>query len=81
MWQFSDVQLPQYILNNVGYNYIKVLNIDYLYWISFQDIRELLSKLHFLEEFYALDTNIGVRDKDIFLYSRVSLISIKKSVY
>lgn len=71
MFDLSCFDFCDFILTQLGYSYIRVLNIEGLYWISLHDMRKLVSKLDNLEELYAVDTLLGLRTKDICLYGRV----------
>lgn len=67
-----DIHLYRYITTSLNYSYIKILNINYIYWISIQELRRLIKKLENLESLYAIGTKLGIKYKDINEYTKVS---------
>lgn len=64
--------MSQYIKNYVNYELIESLNINNVYWLSLLGLRSLVKRLPNLEELYALDTALSIREKDVKLYENVS---------
>lgn len=62
------------IYDVVGYEYIKSLNINKLYWMGLEEIRQLIELLPRLEELRALDTIVGMRSDDVILYKKVVFV-------
>ncbi|XP_018579081.1 uncharacterized protein LOC108917116 isoform X2 [Anoplophora glabripennis] len=72
----QNIHLCKYISTNLNCNYIKVLNISYIYWIPSQDLRRLIKKLENLEILYAISTKLGIKDKDIAEYTKLKKLAI-----
>ncbi|XP_066247472.1 uncharacterized protein [Euwallacea similis] len=69
-------QLYKQISQEVGYEYIKRLNINKLYWLTLEEIRDIVRLLPQLEELRALDTILGMRNEDVSLYSKLKKLAI-----
>lgn len=70
-YDFFNTNIYTYLKENVSYEYIKVLNINKLYWVKLEDLRRLLKILPNLEELLALNTALSFRPKDVLLYGKV----------
>lgn len=55
----------------MGYEHIRSLNINKIYWIGLEEIRDIVRLLPHLEELRALDTILGMRNDDVTLYKKV----------
>ncbi|KAH1020481.1 hypothetical protein HUJ04_010133 [Dendroctonus ponderosae] len=70
-YDFFNTNIYTYVTENVSYEYIKVLNINKLYWVKLEDLRRLLKILPNLEELLALNTALSFRPKDVLLYGKI----------
>ncbi|XP_050296496.1 uncharacterized protein LOC126736266 [Anthonomus grandis grandis] len=75
-FQIYKVPLYKYISKEIGYMYIKYLNINKLYWLDLDEIRDIVRLLPQLEELRALDTIIGMRDEDVLLYKKLRKLAV-----
>ncbi|KAH1020496.1 hypothetical protein HUJ04_010142 [Dendroctonus ponderosae] len=75
-YDFFNTNIYTYVTENVSYEYIKVLNINKLYWVKLEDLRRLLKILPNLEELLALNTALSFRPKDVLLYGKVRLFIV-----
>ncbi|XP_066149941.1 uncharacterized protein [Euwallacea fornicatus] len=69
-------QLYKQISQEVAYEYIKRLNINKLYWLTLEEIRDIVRLLPHLEELRALDTILGMRNEDVNLYRKLKKLAI-----
>ncbi|XP_030753036.1 uncharacterized protein LOC115880055 [Sitophilus oryzae] len=75
-YKFADVNFVKYMFENVQYHHIRALNINNLYWVPLDDLRNLLSFLPKLEELYALETNLGLKREDVKLYGNLRALAV-----
>ncbi|CAH1126348.1 unnamed protein product [Ceutorhynchus assimilis] len=68
--------LYKFIETDVGYNHVRSLNINKIYWISLEEIRDIVRLLPRLEDLRALDTILGMRDEDVVLYKKLKRLAI-----
>ncbi|KAJ8974115.1 hypothetical protein NQ317_019896 [Molorchus minor] len=60
-------------------DYIKQLNINYMYWISVDVLKNILSQLKNLEVLYAVGTELKMSSRDINQYVRLKKLAISLS--
>ncbi|XP_048516896.1 uncharacterized protein LOC109535678 isoform X2 [Dendroctonus ponderosae] len=75
-YDFFNTNIYTYVTENVSYEYIKVLNINKLYWVKLEDLRRLLKILPNLEELLALNTALSFRPKDVLLYGKLKTLAL-----
>ncbi|KAJ8919209.1 hypothetical protein NQ315_012197 [Exocentrus adspersus] len=75
-FEAHKVDLCKHITTDVNHTFVKVLNINYLYWIGAPDLRSLIKKLEHLETLYALDTKLGIKDRDIAEYAKLKKLAV-----
>uniref|UniRef100_A0AAR5P7U4 F-box/LRR-repeat protein 18 LRR domain-containing protein n=1 Tax=Dendroctonus ponderosae TaxID=77166 RepID=A0AAR5P7U4_DENPD len=69
-------ELYQNFYQDVGYEHIRSLNINKIYWIGLEEIRDIVRLLPHLEELRALDTILGMRNDDVVLYKKLKKLAI-----
>ncbi|XP_030749573.1 uncharacterized protein LOC115877506 isoform X2 [Sitophilus oryzae] len=79
-YRFVEVDFVKFIKEKVQYDHIRSLNINNLYWVPLKDLRSLLSLLTKLEELFALETNLSLREKDVKLYGNLRVLAVCASV-
>ncbi|KAL1505494.1 hypothetical protein ABEB36_005051 [Hypothenemus hampei] len=68
--------LYKIVCEEVSFEYIKYLNVNKLYWLTLEEMRDLVQLLPCLEELRALDTILGMRNEDIVLYKKLKRLSV-----
>ncbi|KAF7272566.1 hypothetical protein GWI33_014661 [Rhynchophorus ferrugineus] len=68
--------LYQCLFDHVGFEHIKFLNVNNLYWIDAEELRCIVQLLPQLEELRALDTKLGMRPEDAVLYKKLRKLAV-----
>ncbi|KAJ8944721.1 hypothetical protein NQ318_007934 [Aromia moschata] len=75
-FELQKVNLYTLVTKDLTSSYIKVLNVSCLYWISADQLRRLIKQLENLEILYAIDTKLGMKDKDIDEYVKLKKLAV-----
>ncbi|CAG9815710.1 unnamed protein product [Phaedon cochleariae] len=75
-FELHDLNITKFISTKMNPSFIKVLNINCLYWIPAQDLKKLLSRLDNLEELHAIDTKLGLYESDMMGYLRLKKLAV-----
>ncbi|KAJ8927617.1 hypothetical protein NQ314_019895 [Rhamnusium bicolor] len=75
-FELQKFHLYRFIITNINYTSIKVLNINCLYWIPNDELRKLISKLENLEVLHALDTKLGITERDVATYNKLKKLAV-----
>ncbi|XP_030749210.1 uncharacterized protein LOC115877187 [Sitophilus oryzae] len=75
-YTFVQVDFVKFIKEKVQYDHIRSLNINNLYWVPRDDLRNLLSLLPKLEELYALETNLSLLAEDMKFYGNLRALAV-----
>ncbi|CAG9827853.1 unnamed protein product [Diabrotica balteata] len=69
-YESSNTNLFMIIKYEMDRNFIKVLNINGIYWIPAEKLRNLILSLNNLEELQVIDTKLGFLDADTEAYQK-----------
>ncbi|XP_050498080.1 uncharacterized protein LOC114332210 isoform X1 [Diabrotica virgifera virgifera] len=75
-YESSDMNLFMIIKYEMDRDFIKVLNINGIYWIPAEKLRKLIISLNNLEELQVIDTKLGFSDTDTELYEKLKKLAV-----
>ncbi|KAJ8974114.1 hypothetical protein NQ317_019895 [Molorchus minor] len=70
-FELHNFNLCHFIKTDLNYSYIKCLNVSYLHWIPADELRKLIKQLENLHTLLAIDSKLGLKDKDISGYIKI----------
>lgn len=65
--------LPKYLRHSIDLSLVKIFNINSIYWVSEDDLLEILSKMNNLHTLLALDTQLDVCESHCDVFNRLPL--------